>query len=81
MFSTMKVLRVTQQICGQMLQEPAQVLGYKPAVKHSLTWQDPTKADMTQTIPLTKHNSPSSHTHLALVVFSGAICALCGFES
>lgn len=63
-----------------MLQTPAQVLCYKPAVERSMTWQDPTKANMTQTIP-PKHDSPSSRTHLALVVFSGANRAILWFVS
>lgn len=79
-FSSIKVLRVTEQICVRMLQTPAQVLSYEPAVEHSLPWQAPTKANMTQTIP-TKHDSPSSRTHLALVVFSGANRAMCRFVS
>lgn len=65
--STIKVLRVIEQICVQMLQKPAQALGYKPAVEHSLTWQDPTKGQH-ETHYSNQQESPSSRTHLALVV-------------
>lgn len=53
-FTPIKVWRVTEQICVQMLQTPAQVLGCKPAVEHSLTWHVPTQDTAAQALPTTQ---------------------------
>lgn len=53
-----------EQICVQMLQKPAHALGYKPAVKHPLTWQDPTKSNMTKSAPTNLGPLPPALTWL-----------------